>query len=139
MYNDYINTKKGFTLIELIVSVTIIAVLTAIAVVNFGGTNKKARDGRRMSDLEKVRVALEINRQEKGTYPVATGAIPASLVPNYMQATPIDPKPGYTYYYVGSGYSYTLDAQMENLGSTNGVYTNNCGGPLNCNYRVISP
>ena len=141
MYNDYINTKKGFTLIELIVSVTIIAVLTAIAVVNFGGTNKKARDGRRMSDLEKVRVALEIYRQEKGTYPLSGGgSVPASLVPNYMQATPLDPKTGFSYYYIGSGYSYTLDAQMENLGSTNfNTGGNNCGGPLNCNYRVISP
>ena len=136
MYNrKYINKQKGFTLIELIVSITIIAVITVISVINFGGTNKKARDGRRMADLEKIRVALEINRQEKGTYPAALN----NLVTNgYLQANPVDPKaPVFIYYYVGSGYSYTLDAQMENLGSTNGSWSGNCGGT--CNYRVVSP
>ena len=48
--------KKGFTLIELIVSITIIAVLTVAGVISYGGANKKARDNRRMADLEKIRI-----------------------------------------------------------------------------------
>lgn len=127
--------RKGFTLIELMVSITIIGVITVIAVINFGGTNKKARDGRRMADLEKIRVALELNRQEKGVYPAAT----STLVTNgYLQAVPTDPKAGYSYVYtIGTSYTYTLSAQMENLGSTNGSYGAGCGGT--CNYRVVSP
>ena len=129
-----LNKQKGFTLIELMVSVTIIAVLTVIGVINFGGTNKKARDGRRMSDLEKIRVALEINRQEKGSYPTVLTTLNTN---GYLQATPLDPKAGFLYNFVGTSFSYTLDSQMENLGSTNGTYGNNCGGV--CNYRVVSP
>lgn len=127
--------KTGFTLIELMVSITIIAIITVIAVVNFGGTNKKARDGRRMSDLEKIRVALELNRQEKGSYPASL----TNLVGNsYLQANPLDPKGlPFTYSYVGTSYAYTLSAQMENLGSTNGSYGAGCGNV--CNYRVVSP
>lgn len=129
-------SKNGFTLVELLITVTIIGVLTAVAVVNFGGTNKKARDSRRMADLEKIRVALELNRQEKGVYPA--NAETALINNGYLQAWPKDPKSGFTYSYsIGTSYTYTLSAQMENLGSTNGSFGNYCGGV--CNYQVVSP
>lgn len=134
--------EKGFSLIELIVVITIIAVITVIGVVNFSGTNAKARDGRRMGDLEKMRIALEIVRQVGSTYPGGTGNPTtrlSGLVPNYLQSVPVDPKSlTYSYYYNGTGvFSYTLDAHMEDVGSTNGAYGSNCGGT--CNYRVTSP
>ena len=59
----------GFTLFELLVSISIIAVLTAIAVVSYGGLNKKARDSRRIADLEKIRISLESFRQIGSSYP----------------------------------------------------------------------
>lgn len=127
--------KNGFSLVELIVVITIIAVITAVGVISFSGTNKKSRDSRRMADLEKIRMALEIYRQENGIYPSNS----SSLSPTYIQAWPTDPK-SYTYYYlrgVGSSYTYALDAQMENVGSTNGSFGANCGGT--CNYRVTNP
>ncbi len=126
---------KGFTLIELMVSVAIIAMLTAIAMVSFSGANKKARDGRRKSDLEKMRISLEMYRQEAGHYPENI----ADIVPNYLQEMPVGPKKD-TYFYlrsVGSSFVYTIDAKMEDLGATNGVYTDDCTGI--CNYRVNSP
>ena len=109
--------KNGFTLIELIVTVTIIAVLTVIGVVSYSGTNKKARDNRRMADLEKIRIALELYRQGTGsTYP-ADGNLSAKLVPNYIQIIPIGPKgDSYTYDQTGTGYSYTITTTLEETG-----------------------
>jgi len=127
--------EKGFTLIELIVVVTIIAVMTVVAVVNYGSTSKRARDGRRESDLQKVAMALEMYKQENNIYP----ATYSGLVSEYLQAWPSDPK-GYSYYYargVGSSYTYNIYAQMEDVGSTNGSYGNNCTGT--CNYRISNP
>ena len=96
----------------------------------------KSRDSRRQSDLERVRLALEAMRQTGTTYP----SVITSLTPNYIQAIPSGPK-GDTYSYlivVGSNnYKYTLDAKMEDLGSTNGSYGAGCGGT--CNYRVTNP
>ena len=63
-----INKKNGFTLIELIVVVTIIAVLTVVGVISYSGTNRKARDSRRMADLEKVRIALELYQTRTWKY-----------------------------------------------------------------------
>lgn len=125
--------RNGFSLIELIVVITIILVVTTIAAVSYSGTNNRARDSRRMADLEKVRMALELYRQQNSSYPAAT----SSLVPNFLQAWPNDPR-GYSYYYLRGStvYTYTLDARMEDVGVT-GNYGSNCGGI--CNYRVTNP
>lgn len=129
------NDKKAFSFIELIVVVTIIAVLSMVGVVSYGSINKKSRDSRRISDLEKMRLALESMRQVGTTYPLAISGSPTGLSPNFIQALPKDPKNG-TYFYtqLSSGYQYTIWATMEDLGSTTGSY-----GAGTYNYEVTSP
>ncbi len=124
--------KNGFTLIELIVVVTIIAVISVVGVISYGSAGKKSRDSRRMSDLEKIRMALEMVRQVGTSYPADI----YSLVPAYLEKVPIDPK-GSNYFYqrVPNDYSYTIWATMEDLGSTNGVY----GAGNLYNYQVRNP
>ena len=126
--------KQGFTLFELLVSISIIAVLTAVAVVSFGGLNKKTRDSRRASDLEKVRLALEAARQVGNTYPSSlTNLVGSSL----LDKVPIDPKTGSAYPYIRTNYTYQIGASMEDLGSTN-VARFSCGSGY-CNYQVVNP
>lgn len=50
--------KKGFTLIELLVVISIIGILSAIALVSFQSVQKQARDAVRKSDLNQYRTAL---------------------------------------------------------------------------------
>lgn len=111
-----IKKKNGFTLIELIVSVTIIAVLTVVGVVSYTGTSKKARDSRRMADLEKIRIGLELYRQGTGsTYPETNKL--NLLIPNYLQEIPVSPKAGDTYVYNRvSGYKYIITTTLEETG-----------------------
>lgn len=134
--------KMGFSLIELIVVITIIAVITAIVTVNFGGINKKSRDGKRQADLERIRMALEVMRQVNGTYPVATGTSPSGISPEYLNGYPGGPlEDSYVYIRDATGYAYTLDAWMEVLPPT-GSY-GSCGtvrgAAVTCNYRVTQP
>jgi prepilin-type N-terminal cleavage/methylation domain-containing protein len=137
------NKQKGFTLIELIVTMTVVAVLTVMAMVSFGGTNKRARDGRRSSDLQKIAIALELSRQVGSTYPAAdaNGQAPLLISGQFLQKWPDDPK-AYRYFYTRpTNYTYTLSAYMEDVGSTNGTgsYGNNCNAPGNCNYQITNP
>lgn len=61
--------KKGFTLVELLVVVSIISVLAVIGLVVFGNIQKGARDARRMKDTDAVANAMEANYvQSTGTY-----------------------------------------------------------------------
>lgn len=133
---------KGFTLIELIVTITIIAILSVIAVVNFSEANRKARDTKRMSDLEKIRIALELVRQVGTTYPpasVSATGLDNLVSSGYLQSVPNGPKGDNYYYQRISNFSFTLDASLEGVGSTTGSYGANCGTGFTCNYRVTNP
>lgn len=88
--------NKGFTLIELMVVILIIAVLGAMGMVAYGQANKSARDGKRKADIESIRQALILYRTENGCYPASHN----SIVPTYISTMPTDPQPSsYSYGY----------------------------------------
>ena len=135
--------NKGFTLIELIVSITIIAVLTVVGVVSYGGASKKARDSRRIADLEKIRIALELYRQDVGSSYPLTDTLSTVLVPKYIQAIPIGPK-GESYssgYFRETNYMYRICTFVEEVGSTTADISGCSGLPAGYvgYYKVKNP
>ena len=72
-----LNTKyckpKGFTLVELLVVISIIAVLSSLAYVNFKGATDKGRDAHRKADLKAISSALLSYYQDKDVYPPPAG------------------------------------------------------------------
>ena len=63
------NSKQGFTLVEMLVTATIIGLLAAMGLVSYVSANRNARNAKRRSDLEQVRAALELYRTENSDYP----------------------------------------------------------------------
>jgi general secretion pathway protein G len=133
---------KGFTLIEILVTVSIIGLLTMIGVTNFKVANQKARDGRRQGDLEQIRAALELYRTEENAYPtddiIGADSIESPTGTVYMDDVPADPVSAQTYSYSSDGNTYTLCAAME-LDTTGTCSVGNCGTGITCNYEVNSP
>lgn len=103
--------KKGFTLIELMVVVSIISILSAVLYANFSDARAQSRDKARMSELKQVQLALEMYKAQNDTYPTQgcgpatsfAGPGPASasgfsscanyinsLVPDYITELPTD-------------------------------------------------
>lgn len=125
---------KGFTFVELLVVITIIAVLMAIAAVSYSSTTKKSRDAKRVADMEQIRSALEICRSENGTYPL-TNEVTTSITCSgntVLSRYPIGPKADvYSYTRTGTGFTYTLINTAFEV-STNCSYTVSGTGPYTC-------
>ncbi len=65
-----IQRKQAFTLVELIVVITIMAILWTIAFISFQWYSRSARDSRRISDVQNLKKALEIYQVQSSRYPI---------------------------------------------------------------------
>ncbi len=64
-----LTTKSGFTLVELLVAIAIIGILAIIIIVNLNNARTRARDARRIADLDSLRTALEMYYEDHKFYP----------------------------------------------------------------------
>ena len=65
--------SKGFTLVELLVVISIIAILSVIGITIFTSTQSVARDAKRRADANAIHKALEQYKLINGSYPAASG------------------------------------------------------------------
>ncbi len=61
--------KEGFTIIELMIVITIIGILSAISVVALNEVRKNSRDSKRVADIERIQTALEFYFMDNANYP----------------------------------------------------------------------
>ncbi len=64
----------GFTLVELIVVITILAILWTVGFISISGYSVSARDGSRISDLANITKTLELTRVKIGYFPDPSSA-----------------------------------------------------------------
>jgi len=65
--------KKGFTIIELLIVMAVIAILIGIAIPSFRGMQVEANKTKAEGDLRVVKIALESYRKNTGAYPAVSG------------------------------------------------------------------
>lgn len=118
--------QKGFTLIEVLVVVAIIALLSSVALIALMSARQKSRDAKRVSDMVQMNTGLELYFATYKGYPSATNGQPLPLVPTVATKLPSNPLPadggceslaysapgvgnGDAYYYYPSGTSYVIN------------------------------
>jgi type II secretion system protein G len=66
--------QRGFTIVELLIVIVVIAILAAITIVAYNGIQGRALDSTRLSDLATIRKALEAYKTVNGSYPEENAA-----------------------------------------------------------------
>lgn len=107
------NLLKGFTLIELMVAIAIVAVLATIGFSLFQNTQAQARDARRKQDIDAISSALE--QKFNPTAGVYTAAVAADFASSAIPLDPLNTSP-YTYSTAGLPSAYTVCARLEQGG-----------------------
>lgn len=70
--------RRGFTLIELMIAISIVAVLSSIGFASYSSSQVYARDSKRKQDLRAVATALELYYQQNRRYPCNIGSTQGS-------------------------------------------------------------
>lgn len=138
------NNNKGFTLIEMLIVIAIIAILSAIVLVGVNGFQASARDTTRIGDLKNIQNYLELYYNKCGYYPgtidpttgdCVAGDPPASWtdfvtqmnaggISDQFPSDPGAPTRQFCYGVSADGNSYALGAVLE---QGNSALTNNNG------------
>jgi general secretion pathway protein G len=85
------NVRRGFTLIELIVVMSIVALLVSIAAPRYFRSVERAKENALQTSLNVMRDALDQFAADKGRYP---DSLPELVEKRYLRSVPTDPLTG---------------------------------------------
>ena len=106
--------KKGFTLVELLVVISILATLMAVLLPNLMGSRQRARDSKKIQELQTVKNALRLYYNDEQIYPGAVDDVPdTDLSGKLVDYLPGVAGVGYTYYRTNSGDGFNLCTYLE--------------------------
>lgn len=133
--------KKAFSLIELLIVITIIGILAVAFLPSITSGPSRARDTQRIADMSDIALALELYYQDTGSFPSQTGSLnptvattAADELASYFDnnTVPTDPQGGTTniagtagfYYYkpCQTNQGYVIVANPENAKTTDNYF-----------------
>lgn len=121
MFRMMRRSRKGFTLIELMIVIAIIAILAAILVPNFIRARAQGQLTACKSNLKNIGTALEMYSTDNGgRFPTtANFSAAGGLTPNYLKVIPTCPSVGSNTYTAGYSAASNPDAYTVVCSGTN--------------------
>lgn len=119
-----LKSKRGFTLVELLVVVAILGLLSGMVVISITHVKAKARDSQRVVGINSIATALNLYHNDFNAFPIYDGNIEdqdnalsnALIAAETISAVPTDPlnTGDYQYYYQSiDGSDYYLEYYLE--------------------------
>lgn len=110
----YYRKSSGFSLVELMVVISIIAILMALGAVSYTTAQQKARDAARRTDMKALQDGFEQYYTVNGGYNATCSLM--AVQPFIPAGLPVDPQPSTTtpYFFSCSANDYTVCAHLEN-------------------------
>lgn len=139
---------KGFTLVEILTVIALLAIVTFFAALNMSAQLAKARDADRKGDIDEIGKFIEEYYTDTNCYPISLPLCENSFSlgdKTYVANIPCDPRSGNSYVYVSEisscprwfqvygNLEYTQDGIIDTLGCRNG-----CGPKCQFNYGIAS-
>lgn len=151
--------KNGFTLLELLVTISIIGIISALLLANFNAARDRARDAQRKADLRNIQTALGIYYNDYEAYPasgtggslgmiMACGVQTSPTVCSWgtewkadnkllMSTLPKDPLSSQSYQYTRIDLdTYTIQACLENKSDDKGIVVSASWCPSSWMFQV---
>lgn len=115
--------SHGFTIVELLVVIVVIAILAGLVITSYMGIQQRARDSERQTDMRELATALELFRSDNNFYPKWSGTMnqrdyAISALSGYIQDPSIFIAPGSTdpdYSIVSNSSSSNPQVVIDNL------------------------
>lgn len=125
--------NKGFSLIELLVVISIIGVLTTVLVMNFVGSRERARDAQKIQNLNSIKSALRMHYNDNQSYPTNLNSLVSG---GYIASLGDTTGVGYTQ--VSSGNGFVLKVQLDvGAGDEDINSQTNCGIGVTDGYYAV--
>lgn len=100
--------NKGFTLVELLVVILVLAVLTGISIPAYGLITARARESATESEMMNIARALELHNSDSQHYPLPEDYPEALQDNDYMDRVPAGDAWDCPYSYDSDGSTYTI-------------------------------
>lgn len=128
--------KNAFTLLEILVVISIIGILVALGTAAFSTTQKKGRDARRKADIKALQNGFEQFHAKTNAYPISS--VEANDTTIFPAGLPEDPKnSGENIYSLNFGAdAFCVCALLES--STGNASALPAGGVTSCSYGTGS-
>ncbi|MEI7620483.1 MAG: FISUMP domain-containing protein [Candidatus Falkowbacteria bacterium] len=128
---------KGFTLMELIIVISIIGIIITLSIISLGGIRRDTNDTKKISDIKQIQSALELYRANEGHYPetLTPGQPLISSSTNYMVTIPSNSETNSSDTCVGTNYTYT----KKDNGYTLDFCLNKASGNLDAGPKCATP
>lgn len=112
--------NRGFTLVELLIAITLLSLLAAVSIASFRSSQRNTRDGRRKGDMVALQQAFEQYFAVNATYNATCSVMATNYIQGAYPQDPVGAAGGHSDYADScSTTSYCICAELEVVGKGN--------------------